>query len=457
MNLFKKQKRSKTPEVLEPDPVVGTAGSLREFVYLDEVSVYSLTSAPDLPPPVTMSESTSNTSGEAITANLEAGGAVLAKAAIGSELNSSRTGGKEVTRQFNIQSQFAGMHKMYGPTFLLTAGDSTRAPVAASRTGDLSVALERLKCERRAVREQDLTRGALAEMRVALRPHHMFDITAFTRTAGNLIQKYPELVGVQDMAGISTGIQAGEFFTELMEDLVPIEGRAICYRVVTDGDGDRWVVDVTSLEATFTGEPVAAEPLRVVGVAENGAFWKDTRRILHSDSDFDILGRIARTGLQTDWTPVKVIDTFKRVVPSAADGLLDAVDSLRNLAKHEKSNTDPSTLVLLAGTAFHQQLAAHHNVRAPGPSVLTMAALMELGGGLMESLSGLNRIADDFYTQHQELDRDADVVAGLRQEAWRGARELANQPDDFPHLTAVDEPHTKAHPAVELEFIAMYW
>jgi len=36
-------------------PIVGTAGSLREFVYLDEVSVYSLTSAPDMPPPVTMS------------------------------------------------------------------------------------------------------------------------------------------------------------------------------------------------------------------------------------------------------------------------------------------------------------------------------------------------------------------------------------------------------------------
>lgn len=50
---------------------VVTSGALREFVYLDEVSVYSLTSSPDAPPPVSMSEAANATSSEALRTNLE--------------------------------------------------------------------------------------------------------------------------------------------------------------------------------------------------------------------------------------------------------------------------------------------------------------------------------------------------------------------------------------------------
>ena len=181
-------------------PVIGTAGSLREFVYLDEVSVYSLTSAPDMPPPVTMSESADTTAGEVLLAQSDRRWRTARrKANISGELNSSRSTGLQVQRQFNIQSQFARLHGMYRPTFLLTANAvDTKIKKAAS----LSDALRQLEEEQRAIRATKLTRGALAELRVSLRAHHTFDITAFMRMMTGLVKKYPELLQIRDVSGI---------------------------------------------------------------------------------------------------------------------------------------------------------------------------------------------------------------------------------------------------------------
>lgn len=196
--------------------------------------------------------------------------------------------------------------------------------------------------------------------------------------------------------------------------------------------------------------------ISVVGVAESDTFWKDTRRILHSDSDFDILGRVARTGLQSEWTPVKVVDTCKRVVPSAADGVLEAVDSMRNIGRQEAINLGPGAILCFAGVGeFHQELSSHHNVATPGPSEPTMATLATVNGNLKEMLTALTQIADDFYVQNSDIERDADAVAALRQNAWRKAHSLAASPAELPGLAELET--ESSYPAVELEFIAMYW
>ena len=180
-------KRKPTNTATPPAPVIGTAGSLREFVYLDEVSVYSLTSPPDMPPPVTMSESADSSVGEALSAQIESGAPLVAKANLRGELNSSRSNGLQVQRQFNIQSQFARLHGMYRPTFRLTANAVDTEIKGA--TG-LSDALMQLEEAQRAIRAANLTRGALAELRVSLRAHHTFDIAVFMRLMSGLVKKW---------------------------------------------------------------------------------------------------------------------------------------------------------------------------------------------------------------------------------------------------------------------------
>ncbi|NED96833.1 hypothetical protein G1H11_16110 [Phytoactinopolyspora alkaliphila] len=445
MKFFKKKP---TNTVAPPTPVIGTAGSLREFVYLDEVSVYSLTSAPDMPPPVTMSESADSTAGEVLSAQIEGGAPLVAKANMSGELNSSRSNGLQVQRQFNIQSQFARLHGMYRPTFLLAANALDTKFKDANSLGD---ALMQLEEAQHAIRASNLTRGALAELRVSLRAHHTFDITTFMRLVTGLANKYPELLQVRDVSGIKTAMDAGEFLAELMEDLVPIEGRSTTHEIVTDADGDVWVADIAALNSIWDGQ-TTTEPLRVVGVAETGSFWKDTRRILHAEAEFDVLGRISRTGLQDGWTPVKMIETFRRVIPSAASGLITAVDALRTVTDETRPTVEPAAALVVAGTKLNFSLANHHSVKATGISPETLASLLD-DGTLEGKLAALNNVTDEFYSNHEHLERDEDKVGVFRQEAWRSAQVLVSLPT---HEGPTIPPEAKT-PVLELEFIAMYW
>lgn len=161
---FFKKKPSNT--VTPPAPVIGTAGSLREFVYLDEVSVYSLTSSPDMPPPVTMSESADSTVGEVLSAQIEGGAPLVAKANMRGELNSSRSNGLQVQRQFNIQSQFARLHGMYRSTFLLTANAHDTKIKDATGLVDALMQLERHSA-RSALRTSPAERSQSSESRSA--------------------------------------------------------------------------------------------------------------------------------------------------------------------------------------------------------------------------------------------------------------------------------------------------
>lgn len=446
MKLFKKKpKNSATPTA----PTADTAGSLREFVYLDEVSVYSLTSAPDMPPPVTMSESADTTTGEVLASQIEGGAAFLAKANISGELSASRSRGLQVQRQFNIQSQFARLHGMYRSTFLLTANSPD---TDLKKVSDLSDALRQLEAEQRAIRETKLTRGALAELRVSLRAHHTFDITIFTRTMSRLVEKYPELLQIGDASVFQTARDGGEFLAELMVDLIPIEGRSTTHGIVADLDGNAWVVEIGALNSTYDGQ-LSTEPLRVVGVAETGCFWKDTRRILHAEAEFDVLGRVSRTGLQHEWTPVKMIDTLRRVVPAAANGLIEAVEQLKNIGDETPKIIDSAAALVLAGTKFDLGLAQCHSVTTNGPSPETLAPLLLDHGTLEEKLVALNGVANAFYAEHADLEREEDKVGAIRQEAWESAQLLVGVP--LHQSPAV--PHLPETPVLELEFIAMYW
>lgn len=445
MKLFRRKSRN---AVTPPAPVTGTAGSLREFVYLDEVSVYSLTSAPDMPPPVSMSESADTTSGEVLIGQIEGGAPLVAKANISGELNSSRSRGLQVQRQFNIQSQFARLHGMYSPIFLLAAN---AVDLKARKTSDISDALSQLEAEQRAIRAVNLTRGALAETRVSLRAHHTFDVTAFIRIMGGLFEKYPDMLEI-DASTLRTVMDGGELLAELMEDLVPVEGRSTTHDIVVDPNGEAWVVDIDALRSIYEGELVT-EPLAVVGVAEANSFWKDTRRILHAEAEFDVLGRISRTGLQSEWTPVKMMDTFKRVIPSAAGGLIEALDGLKNIAEEASQSVEPEAALLLAGIQLDLGLANHHGVDATGPSPETVGSLLVEGSTLEERLTALSSVADAFYLHHAELERDDDKVGVLRQAAWLSAQVLGD-PSSSAGPAAPLEP---AAPVLELEFIAMYW
>lgn len=336
-------------------------------------------------------------------------------------MNSGRSNGVEVQRQFNIQSQFASLHRLYSNSFVTSA--DTQA-VDAKPSADLAEALRTLQASRRAVRADKLNRGTLTELRVTLRAHSMFDVAVFIKAAGGLIERHPELLPVPDPKAIRQLMDLGDLLSELMEDLVPIEGLSATYQVVEDLGGDRWVADTRALKRAYLGE-VVSSPLRVVGVAELGSFWKDTRRILHSDAEFDILGRVSRSGLQTDWSPVKLADAFDSVVPGVGKSLNEALNALKQIASANMSATSQSTVLPLVALRLHEDLASHHGVEPSKLPDSIVRSLLTFDGGLEDQLVVLNQVTDSFYGQHPGLERDAEAVGSLRQVAWRSVESVA--------------------------------
>jgi len=58
--------------------------------------------------------------------------------------------------------------------------------------------------------------------------------------------------------------------------------------------------------------------LQVVAVAEADLFWRDIRRVLFSGARYTVLARVSRDNIQTEWTPVKLVELLKDVVPDLA-------------------------------------------------------------------------------------------------------------------------------------------
>ncbi len=64
-------------------------------------------------------------------------------------------------------------------------------------------------------------------------------------------------------------------------------------------EGREWIVHRRLLDQLAGTERPAARPLYVVGVAEQGLFWKDLSRVLFSGARFRVLVRVGQTAYET--------------------------------------------------------------------------------------------------------------------------------------------------------------
>ena len=72
-----------------------------------------------------------------------------------------------------------------------------------------------------------------------------------------MAKKFPELPQIKDVSEIQTVMDGGEFLAELMEDLVPVEGRSTTHEIVTDPDGNAWVAEIEALNSIYDGQLIS--------------------------------------------------------------------------------------------------------------------------------------------------------------------------------------------------------
>ena len=268
---------------------------LREFVYLDEVSVYSLLASREgaLPAEYTHTRTDSATDELASSTGANAG---LLKANISSKTGSAQTESTQILRKYTVQAAFKELHEGEEDRLAITImpTDSTLPDVRTWE--DLQNALGSPRLDRWVIYPESLNRGHLIELEIELRAEPIFELTSIITAMQGIVEEAPQLLQGSEYS--YQQLAAGNrVLAKLLVGLIPIRCLAVDYHVVLF-NGRMVLVHKRLVSQLPTDSHWEPKPLWVVGVTEEQFFWKDVRQILFSGSRFRMLCRIHHGGLQ---------------------------------------------------------------------------------------------------------------------------------------------------------------
>lgn len=293
----------------------GTA--LREFVYLDEVSVYSLV-ASRLGPIATEQTDSTAQSWESQAAGKFGADLLAFDIESSAQLTHARSQGSQVLRKSVVQTTFKDLLEMEKEDLLLCSNrhlsakrDKDHTPIAASR----------------------LKRGALVELEVELGVEDVFRMVTVISSMMGMIDSGTGLFPQELLRNLEQGRAVEGILRGLLTGLVPIRARVLDHEVHETEGG-------LCLRPTSPEEALSATALYLVGVAEERLFWKDIRRVLFSSGRYKVLARLSQDGLHNSWTPVKLAHVVENFLPNFSSQMTEGFWKGFSSATTEKSKTD---------------------------------------------------------------------------------------------------------------------
>ena len=303
---------------------------LREFVYLDEVSVYSLLASRK------SGVATQFTDSQTASLNSELGGSLnIGFGGIGSKVDSKTQSGQsqasQVIRKATVQNSFKELHDLEKDNLALGALAEPDLLTIESHS-DIESDFETLAKGKWIIDVGSINRGDLLEANVELEADPLFRMTTVITTLYELMADRPDIFGTVPAKQIEEANSIGQVLDRLLAGLVPIRGRLVDYEATNFGGKD--ILIHRSVKEKF--ESICTEdfqPVYVTGVAHQGLFWKDIRQILFSESQYRVFCRLATTGLKEDWQPVKVVDLFEGIIPEFKEAIEGASEIARQMMK----------------------------------------------------------------------------------------------------------------------------
>jgi hypothetical protein len=279
---------------------------LREFVYLDEVSLASLLASQK-------GELTQNITAQSEEERLiENGGKIGVTAPLtlsaeaSTRFQTTNSTALQTVRKANAQSLFRELHKLKHLRKIQSIeqrySGSSLSELMAQPGNGLSF------------KARELKRGDLVEFQVKLSASWIFQISTMVAEFSEMFDESPALfIENVNFSDLYQAKNVNKMIHKLLAGLIPIDGLVTEYAVV-EHEGEDYIVHNSAIEQ-FS---VEKRPLQIVGVTDHLAYWKDIRRILFADSEFTVLCRLAKSGLQTEWNPIKLADIFSQFAPDLA-------------------------------------------------------------------------------------------------------------------------------------------
>lgn len=298
---------------------------LREFVYLDAVSLHSLLVSQNATIPSEISQAISRADEAELTGTVgtKVGADALggsASAETSARYQTTNSNSMQSSRKAVIQTLFKELREL-PLDFKLATRDEP--PQKLNNAAAITMTSDRHAVEP----ATGFTRGTLVEVTLAVDP--VFKLGAMMTEWSGMADEFPGMFGDQELNEFLGDAQPiMKVLDRFLAGLIPIKATATNH-VVAEVDGNEYVVH----NAAIDGLEVKTWPLRIVGVTEHLGYWKDIRRVLFSDARFTVLCRIARDGIHENWTPVKLADLFSEVAP-------DFVDQINAIRSPSASDAD---------------------------------------------------------------------------------------------------------------------
>lgn len=305
----------------------GVREPLREFIYLDEVSLASLLASQK--GELTENITSQFEEGRLLESSAKAGlnGPLLPSAEASSRFQTTNSTALQTVRKANAQSLFRELHELehlrkIRPTEWKPTETSFSEFIAPPNGGT-------------AFKASDLKRGDLVEFQVKLSASWIFQISTMVAEFSEMFDESPTLfLESVRFYDLYLAKNVNKIINKLLAGLIPIDGLVTEYAVIQH-EGDDYIVHDSAIEQFGLDK----RPLQIVGVTEHLAYWKDIRRILFADSEFTVLCRLAKSGLQTEWNPIKVADIFSQFAPDLA-GQIEA-SSRAAIAQSSRTREEP--------------------------------------------------------------------------------------------------------------------
>lgn len=420
---------------------------LREFIYLDEVSLRSLLSSQT--GEMTESKSEQNQSNWSAESTLlsSLGNDSVGKVQGTSRFQTGNSSAVQTSRKATVQSWFRELHEM-SRLRLISQVENVRPIRNAKRiivSRNTSIAAP-ADC---------LVRGKLIEMRVRLTADPIFQM-------GTMMHEFEAMAGdvppemLKGVSGLSEAAMWNKVLDRFLAGLIPVRSEAIDY-VVVQIDGNEYVVHKNALSDL----DLPTLPLYVTGVTEHVAYWKDIRRVLFSGSEFTIMGRVARDNLHESWSPVKLTDLFASVAPDLNAQMADAARFIRPQSRPSSAPQSDGRMVS-ALRAYKQGMLVHKNKVLTAEQDARVERIIEAHHNQVSTVEQQRSAFDAVRREVQSVAKvrvrpDTDIT--LREEA-RGKSGLPYFPlteKNAKPVAVVQASHQPRERILDVEVVAIYW
>lgn len=308
----------------EPLPV-GQAEPLREFVYLDEVSLASLLASQKGETTENVTSQTGDENTAELMGKISSNTPLMPSAELNSRFQTTNSNSLQTVSKATAQSLFKELY----------AFESLRkiSPVEVSKSATSFDELKGSTFENTCYRATDLKRGDLVEFKVKLSASWIFQVSTMVAEFSEMFDESPTVfAGHVKFIDLYQAKNANKIISKLLAGLIPVDGVVSDYVVVADGTEEH----IVHRDAVADLD-LEQKALRIVGVTEHLAYWKDIRRILFAEDEFTMLCRLSKSGIQDDWNPIKVADVFRDFAPDLSRQIETASKSAMTQTASAKS------------------------------------------------------------------------------------------------------------------------